>query len=207
MLKFNVLGLSFICAIVFHSSAQAKLYKWVDDKGITHYGEVIPPEYANKERDSINKSGLLDKRPEKINYESVKAKEEADAKKKQDNIAIVEQQRRDAALLNTYSNEKEIEQARERSMVLINARLDSNKMLLKSSQDSLDVLKKEFDNRTKTGKKIPVSLTNDIATAEERVLKMQAELEKNEQHLATVKARFDGETELYRKLKGTASGK
>ena len=202
MVNFKILGLSCVCAIAFHSSAQAKLYKWLDDKGITHYGEVIPPEYANKERDSINKSGMLDKRPEKINYESVKAKEEAETKRKQDNVVIIEQQRRDAALLNTYSNEKEIEQARERSMVLINARLDSSKMLLKSSQENLEGLKKEFDNRTKASKKIPVSLSNDIAMSEERVLKMQAELDKNEQHLVSVKARFDGEVELYRKLKG-----
>jgi hypothetical protein len=39
--------------MAFSLSAEAKLYKWVDDKGVTHYGEVIPPEYANKEKDTL----------------------------------------------------------------------------------------------------------------------------------------------------------
>jgi len=189
---------------VFSVHAEAKLYKWVDDNGTTHYGEVIPPEYANKERDSINKAGLLDKRPEKVNPEALRAKEEAAQKKKIDNQATMEQQRRDSALLNTYSNENEIDMARDRSLVLIEARIESNKMLLISSQSTLDGYKKEFDSRTKAGNKIPRSLLNDIAQTEARVARYKSELIKSEEDLAAVKARFEGEKELYRKLKGTA---
>ena len=29
-------------------NAEAKLYKWVDENGTTHYGETIPPKYANR---------------------------------------------------------------------------------------------------------------------------------------------------------------
>ena len=199
-----MLAAGFILSAVFSVHAEAKLYKWVDDNGTTHYGEVIPPEYANKERDSINKAGLLDKRPEKVNPEALRAKEEAAQKKKIDNQATMEQQRRDSALLNTYSNENEIDMARDRSLVLIEARIESNKMLLISSQSTLDGYKKEFDSRTKAGNKIPRSLLNDIAQTEARVARYKSELIKSEEDLAAVKARFEGEKELYRKLKGTA---
>lgn len=192
-------------ALAFSVSAEAKLYKWVDDNGTTHYGEVIPPEYANKDRDSINKSGLLDKRPEKVNPEALRAKEEAEQKRKIENQATMEQQRRDSALLNTYSNENEIDMARDRSLELINARIESYKMLLKSSQSTLDELKKEVDSRTKTGKKIPQSLVNDITQTEARVSRNKTELNKSEEEFAVVKIRFDNEKELYRKLKGGTS--
>lgn len=193
--------------MVFSVNAEAKLYKWVDDSGTTHYGEVIPPEYANKERDSLKKSGLLEKRPEKVNPDAIRAKEEEEQKKKVENQAAMEQQRRDSALLNTYSNENEIDQARDRSLVLINARIESNKMLLKSSQGSLDEHKAEFDSRTKSGKKIPASLTSDIALTESRVAKYQTELSKSEEELSVVKARFEADKELYRKIKGIAPKK
>ena len=199
------LSISFILLAVFSLSAEAKLYKWVDDNGTTHYGEVIPPEYANKEKDSLNKSGLVEKRPEKVDPETVRAKQEAEAKRKIDNQAVMEQQRRDSALLNTYSNENEIDMARDRSLVLIQARIDSNQMLLKSSQSALDELKKEADHRSKDGKKIPQSLTNDINDREARVAKYNAELSKNQNELAAVKTRFDTEKELYRKLKKGAA--
>ena len=202
MFNSKISGLVFILTLSFSLSAEAKLYKWVDDKGITHYGEIIPPEYANKDRDSISKSGLLDKRPEKENPETIRAKEEAEAKRKNDNQAAEEQKRRDSALLNTYSNENEIDLARDRSLVLINARIDSYKMLLKSSQSTLDELKKESETRTKQGKKIFQSLSNDITQTEAKVSKYNTELSKSEEELAKVKTRFENEKELYKKLKG-----
>lgn len=194
-------------SFVFSLNAEAKLYKWVDDQGITHYGEVIPPEYANKDRDSFKKSGVLDKRPEKINPDAIRAKEEAAKQQKIADQAATEQQRRDSALLNTYSNEKEIDLALERSLVLVNARIESNNMLLKSSQDTLDGHKKEADNRTKSGRKIPASLTEDITQAEARVAKFQVELRNSEEELSTVKTRFENEKVLYRKLKGLPPSK
>ena len=155
-----ILSVGFILTLALSANAEAKLYKWVDDKGTTHYGEVIPPEFASKDRDSISKSGLIQKRIEKETPETLRAKEEVELKRRTDNQAVVEQQRRDSALLNTYSNENEIDMARERSMVLLNARIESNQMLLKSSQSTLDGHKKEAENRTNTGKKIPPSLAN-----------------------------------------------
>jgi Domain of unknown function (DUF4124) len=207
MFKAKLIGLGCIISLVFSIQAEAKLYKWVDDNGTTHYGEVIPPEYANKERDSLKKSGLIEKRPEKVDPEAVRAKEDAEAQRKIDAKATLEQQRRDSMLLNTYSNENEIDQARERSLVLINARIESNKMLLQSSQSTLEEHKKEFDSRTKTGKKIPKSLTDDIAQSETRVLKFQTELGKSEEELTAVRARFENEKAMYRKLKGIAPKK
>lgn len=205
MSKSGILAAGFILSALISVQAEAKLYKWVDDKGTTHYGEVIPPEYANKDRDSISKSGLLDKRPEKVNPEALRAKEEAEQKRKVENQATMEQQRRDSALLNTYSNENEIDMARDRSLVLIDARIESNKMLLISSQATLDGHKKEFDSRSKTGKKNPQSLLNDIAQTEARVARYKAELLKSEEELAAVKARFESDKELYRKLKGSST--
>ncbi len=31
-----------------------KLYKWVDEKGQVHYGDNIPPEYAEQGRSELN---------------------------------------------------------------------------------------------------------------------------------------------------------
>lgn len=204
MFKSNVLLAMFVFSLAFSINANAKLYKWVDDKGTTHYGEIIPPEYANKEKDTINKAGLVDKRPEKPDAEAIRAKQEAENKRKVDNQLQIEQERRNSALLNTYSNEKEIDLALERSLVLINARIDSNRLLQKSSQNTLTDLTKEAETRTKEGKKIPASLTSDIEQMQARVNRYTTELTKSEEELAAVKTRFANEKILFRKLKGTA---
>jgi hypothetical protein len=33
------------------------MYKWVDEQGVTHYGDRIPPEYASQEQHVINSTG------------------------------------------------------------------------------------------------------------------------------------------------------
>src|ERR1700689_419019 len=35
-----------------------KVYKWVDDQGVTHYGDQIPPEYAAQAHGVINNQGI-----------------------------------------------------------------------------------------------------------------------------------------------------
>ena len=202
MFNSKVISACFILSMAFSLNAEAKLYKWVDDKGVTHYGEVIPPEYANKDRGSLKKSGLLEKRPEKADPAAIRAKEEAEQKRKIDSQAAVEQQRRDSTLLNTYSNENEIDQARDRSLSLIDARIDSNKMLLKTSQTTLGEHKKETETLTKANRKIPKSLSNDITRTEARLLRFSTELSKSEEDLIAVKTRFENDKLLYRKLKG-----
>ena len=39
-------------------SANRKLYKWTDEQGIVHFGDHIPPEYANQEQHIVNSQGV-----------------------------------------------------------------------------------------------------------------------------------------------------
>src|SRR5512142_3192991 len=94
-----------LAGLTFCLPASAKMYKWVDDKGVTHYGETIPPEYANKDRSELNKSGKVVKTQDVLTPEERRAKEVSDAKKRDDDEAALERKRHDKALINTYSNE------------------------------------------------------------------------------------------------------
>ena len=36
----------------------AKIFKWVDEKGVTHYGETIPVEYKDQAAIEMSKHGI-----------------------------------------------------------------------------------------------------------------------------------------------------
>ena len=183
------------------------MFKWVDDNGTTHYGETIPPEYANKDATELNKNGEVEKRIERPTAEARRAKEIEDAKKDAEKQATVEAKRRDNALLSTFSNEKEIDLARERGSQQVAARIGSIKIMLTSAQESLAGHNKEQANLISQNKKIPSSLTDDIAENEAKVDKLQKELAQSEQELAKVQARFDADKQRFRELKsGNATG-
>jgi chromosome segregation ATPase len=204
MRKTKLLSLGLVlCA--FCVNAEAKLYKWVDDGGITHYGETIPPEYANKDATQLSNKGRVEKRIEKLTPEERRAKEDEDAKTQAEQQAAVEAKRKDTALLSTFSNEEEIDLARNRSAQQIEARVSSSKTLLASAQETLAGHHKEQDDLLKQNKKIPASLTEDIAEGEARVTKLKKDLAQNEQELTNVKARFEAEKLRYRELKGLST--
>ncbi|MEI7842339.1 MAG: DUF4124 domain-containing protein [Gallionellaceae bacterium] len=208
MFNYKVASACLILCGAFTFSAEAKLYKWVDDNGTTHYGETIPPEYANKDATHFNDKGRIDKRIDKLTPEEQRAKKVADEKKNADDKAAIESKRKDTALLSTFSNEKEIDLSRDRSLQQVEARISSINTMLKSARDSRATNVKEQTDPAKQGKGVQKVLLEDIAQDDARIAKLEKELAQNEQELATVKARFEADKLRFRELKGaSASGK
>ena len=52
------LGLTLVAA----SAEAGKLYKWVDEKGVVHYGETIPPEYKDRASVEMSPRGVVIRR-------------------------------------------------------------------------------------------------------------------------------------------------
>jgi uncharacterized protein YifN (PemK superfamily) len=180
----------------------AKLYKWVDDKGTTHYGETIPPEYADKDRVELNQAGRIIKNEAVITPERRRAKELEDAKKRDDDKLALEQKRRDKTLINTYSNVKEIDQARMRSVQQVDARINVLNSYIKTATDNLSALQKEADGYTAANKKIPVSLDEDLQEAGSRLTKLQHDAEQPNTEKAALEARFAEDKVRYMELTG-----
>ena len=197
--KFLLAGVVICTAVSLN--AEAKLYKWVDDSGTTHYGETLPPEYANRDAKQLSNGRITD-RNENFDTEKLKIpKVETDADK-----AALAASRHDEALLNSYSSDKEIDLARDRNLMQVEARVNSYSTVLKSAQSSLDDLHRESDSRTKAGHKVPLSLTEDIAAAEARVADLQKNLDASQKEMISVKARYDADKQRYRELKNISPG-
>ena len=197
MIKSKLLLATFALSAAVCFNAEAKLYKWVDKSGVTHYGETIPPEYANRDTKQLNNGRITDRNE---NFDTTK--QQATKQETEEEKAAKEARRRDEALLNSFTNENEIDLWRDRSLLQIEARINSFTTLIKSAQVTLDDLHKESDARTKKGWAIPQSLTDDITAAEERVAKLQKDLENNQKESETVKARYAAEKQRFRELKG-----
>ena len=73
-------------------------YKWVDEKGITHYGDYVPPEYAKRERAVLNQEGVVIRR---LEAEKTPEQRAADALRLRD---AESRKQHDQFLLNTYTS-------------------------------------------------------------------------------------------------------
>lgn len=187
------------------STAEAKLYKWVDDKGVTHYDETVPPEYAGKDNVLFDDKGRIIKKNSQLSADEKRVLEEAASKKRSADEAAAEQRRRDKSLLNTYSNEKEIDLARDRNLQQVEALINSIQLLQKSAQENMASYQLESQQLTQAGKKIPPSLKSDISDAEKRAAKLQQRLDKAQEKMASIRANFEADKVRYRELTGTSA--
>lgn len=89
------------------SSSKGIAYRWVDEQGIVHYGDHIPPQYANQDRAVLNSQGV-----EVRHLDAQKSPEQLAAEERQ-RTALMKQKQHDAFLISTYTSVKDIEALRD----------------------------------------------------------------------------------------------
>lgn len=183
--------------------AQATLYKWVDEKGKVHYGDTIPPEYAKRGNAQLNKSGQVVKKiSPALTPEQLKARDEAEVKEKADKEAAAEQQRRDKALLATYTTVKEIDLALQRHLGQMDVQIKSNQLRIKSVQARYDGLKKQEAGFEQRKKPVPPDVVSDIKKTEHEFGHFRQNIAKLEKEKEGMRNRFSTDKARFRELKG-----
>jgi len=179
------------------ASAADKMYEWRDDNGTRHMESTCPPECSRKDHYEIEKG-----RKKLIKATISSADRHAKEQERLDAQLAHEQKLRDKALVNTYSNEKEIDLARNRNLQQVEARINSINSQLKIADSNLAGLKKEADGYNAASKKIPASLQEDLDESQARLAKLQQDLEKARAEKAALDARYDADKARYKELTG-----
>jgi len=204
----NVLRTSILlifCLMAGVAAAQApKLYRWVDVDGIVHYGDSIPAEYSELERQVVNDHGITvgvmhaKKTPEQLAEDArlEELREEADL-----------QHRRDMALLATYLTIDEIEMHRDRRVELFEAQARVTELYLRNLQRRMKSLREEASkfrpySEDPDAPMIDPDLASDIATTKDTIARHQENLHQFQKDEQNIVARFDGDIDRFKKLKG-----
>ena len=143
-----------LIAALFATHAGAA-YRCVDEKGKTHVGDTPPAGCANVLMHEVSRGGQILRSIEPtMTPEQLKAKEEAAAKKLEADKAAAEQKRKDTALLQTYSSEKEFDVVRDRNIEPLRGRIKNSEDRVKAIDKRMKELDEELEFYTagKSGK-------------------------------------------------------
>jgi phage protein D len=192
-----LLGLAFALALA-DAAAAAKIYKWTDERGITHYGESIPPEYKDGPAAEM-RGGITVRKIDAANSPNQRkvTDEKAAREEKQ---RTFEQRRRDLALVNTYTSTKEIDEARDRGLQLPIQAIRSLEPRLKKAQERLMALQQQAAGLMKTGKQVPDGLNQDIADQKAEVDSFKAEMDRHQAQVQAIKTKYDEDKKRYVEL-------
>lgn len=193
-------GLAFALAQA-DAAIAAKIFKWTDEKGVTHYGEVIPPEYKDQAAQEMSKHGLTIRKwdsaitPEQRKATEVKAVRDRDEKQRE-----FEQRRRDLALVNTYTSAREIDDHRDRTLQLPVQAIRGLEPRLKKAQDRLASLQQQAATFTNGDKPVPNGLQLDLADERSEVNGILAEIDRHKAEIEAIKVKYEGDRKRYLEL-------
>ena len=180
-----------------HDTAAQKIVCWKDKSGKTiGCGDKVPPEYQDNAASELNKRGVQRKSIESTEEEAkrkAREKENEVVKAEQDKKAA-EQKRQDSALINTYTNEKEIDLRRDRDLATTDTQIGQLKVMLKNATDRQTEVKGRVDKVGKGGTDVQkeelARADADKRKAEQNIADKEKEKEDITKRYAAQKARY-----------------
>jgi len=181
-----------------------KLYRWVDADGVVHYGDSVPAEFADNEKQVLNDAGITvdvlrgKKTPEEL----------AEEKRQRELEQERELQRRaDKALLATYLSIDEIEMHRDRRVELFQAQARVTELYLRNLQRRLESLEKEAANyrpysEDPDAPMINPDLAADLNETRATIQRHENNLQRFQKDEDNIVARFDSDIDRFKALKG-----
>ena len=196
-------GLAIVVTAALATSAMAqskgRIVCWKDKSGkVIGCGDKVPPEYEDSATKELDRRGVTRKTtgtPEEQARQA--AQEEALAKKKdEEKKRLAEQQRRDSALLNTYANEKEIDQRRDREILEVDRLLGQFEGLKKSATARREDAQGRVAAAEKA-RKPSDALKDEVARAESEIAKFERSIAAKQKEREEIRARYAETKERY----------
>ena len=181
-----------------------KLYRWVDAEGQIHYGDSIPAEYAEIEKQVVNEHGIT------VDVlRGKKSEEELAEEQRQARLAmeLELQKRADSALLATYMTIEEILMHRDRRVELFQAQTRVTELYLRNLTGRLEKLMTDASafqpySEDPDAPMIDRELTREIATTKETIARHEGNLQRFKSDESQIIDRFEVDILRFKRLKG-----
>ena len=186
-------------ALTATSPSGAATYKWVDEKGVVHYSDKIPPDAVDKASVELNTQGIPIKKtdraltPEQRRANELEADRQRQADRAREDIA-----RRDRALVSSYTSEAEIDLARNRSLQTINAAVQSAQAFSEQlTKRKADVEVRKAESQGKSGVAV---LDRELDSIEAELARQAEVIAQKKRETAAITAKYDADKQRWREL-------
>lgn len=184
--------------------AQAReIYRWVDDQGRVHYGDTIPPEYAQKGRAELSKSGRVVKEaPGPLKPDALEARVEAEARARVARQKEQERRRRDKALLASFASVEELDLAERRKLAAIDVKAQTLELRRKAVEERFAKQRAQRSSFVTRNRPVPPELDADIRRTQRELADLAEAMAALGREKEEIRRRFDEDRKRYLELKG-----
>ena len=204
MLKTIMIAALMIAPLAAQAQSAAQLtYRCTGTDGKRYYGSTIPMKCVGGVVEQLNAQGLVVRRIDPDGEEKEReAKAAAAAKAKEEEVAAREENRRNRALLATYTSERDIDDARARALADHRGAVQQVEIRIEALQKRRAGYDKEleFYSDKKGNAKPPAKLLEDIGTVEIDLRAQQDLLATKKKEADLINAKYDQDKKRYMQL-------
>lgn len=189
------------------SKGSGKIICWKDKSGKTvGCGDKVPPEYQDSATRELDKRGITRKTTETAEERDRReAKEKAEeAQKAEEKKRLAEQRRQDAALINTFSNAKEIDLKRDRDLQVADTQLSQMRVAHKNALDREKEIKTRMQKAEEAKSGTSEYNKDELARAQADKAKAEQGIAAKEKEKEEIRKRYADMKDRYIQLRGGA---
>jgi hypothetical protein len=201
------LGLLLAAAVLLPPGADAAggqkiaAYRWVDEQGVVHYGDSIPPQYAEKAHEMLNNQGV------EVGHTEAQKTAEQLAIDARSNAEMLKRQQHDSFLMATYTSVKDIESLRDVRLDQLQGQRVAAEAYVDNLHSRLVALQgraRHFRpyNANPDARRMPDDLAEDLVRTLKELSSQSTALTAKNEEVSAVKAQFQNDIERYRELHG-----
>jgi hypothetical protein len=174
-------------------------YRWTDDKGVVHYGDSVPSEYAQSERSVLNNQGV-----EIGHVAGHKSGAELVQQSKAEELARQRAQH-DQTLLSTYVSAKDIEALRDERLAQIDGQIQASSTYIESLATRLGALQeramqfKPYSSEPNASR-MPDELAEELVRTANEARNQRTALEAKRSEQADLRSQFEADIQRFREL-------
>jgi hypothetical protein len=174
-------------------------YKWVDEQGVIHYGDNIPPQYAQQDRAVMNSQGV------EVSHIAAALTAEQAASEAHKKAEALKQRQHDSFLITTYTSVADIEGLRDVRLDQLQgqrAAAESYVESLRSRLGSLQARALTFQpySTAAGARRMPDDLAENLVRTVTEMRQQSGALAAKGDEEKTLRAQFDADIQRYREL-------
>lgn len=179
-------------------------YRWVDENGVVHYGDSVPPQYANQETVVLNEQGI------EVGRSSAQKSPEELAKEAERAAAAARQHQHDQFLLTTYTSVRDIEQLRDQRLEQLKGQRLAAELYIEGLESRLSglqarAMKFKPYSQNPNAHRMPDDLAEEIVRTLNEVNSQRKALEAKAEEEEALRAQFQADIERYKELRSASA--
>jgi len=184
------------------STGDARMYRWVDQNGVVHYTDQIPPTEVERGRTELSDQGIrVDEVPPARSLEEIQRERELERLRKQQERLVEQQNAADRVLLRSFRSVDDLIMARNGKLDAIDVMIGVARGNIRRQQEWLRKLQAEAADLERAGEPVSPSLVEHISKTERMIQDSYAAIVKRQKQQEAIRRDFDRDLRRFRQLK------